>query len=78
MTYYIALENEVERIGTYQAEYGQECKDCHVMCDPYRVERLRCSMCRQTVCICEERHVNLNKNHRSDLCGKCRAGDNCV
>nr|KAI8754011.1 zygote arrest protein 1-like [Biomphalaria glabrata] len=63
--------------GERGAAYGQECKDCRIMCMPYRLENIKCSQCGQTDCECERRHVDPNKNHRSDLCGKCKAGLKC-
>ena len=63
--------------------YKQDCKDCNTPCKPYRVERIRCSMCGQTTCVCtdeeleEKRHVDPSKPHRADLCHKCRAGQPC-
>ncbi|XP_059172251.1 zygote arrest protein 1-like [Physella acuta] len=66
------------RKGDRGAAYGQECKDCKVMCMPYRIARLTCSQCGLQECACDsDRHVDPNKSHRSDLCGKCRAGYPC-
>ncbi|WAR24376.1 ZAR1-like protein [Mya arenaria] len=54
--------------------YGQECKKCKVMCQPYRVEETMCSLCGEVArtCDCDKtRHSDPNKPHRSDLCEKC-------
>ncbi|GFS00982.1 zygote arrest protein 1 [Elysia marginata] len=69
--------------GKFQAKYGQECKDCKIMVKPYRTERLVCKTCGAESCTCtrsdgeDRRHVDESKPHRSDLCGKCRAGLPC-
>uniref|UniRef100_A0A8W8LKI4 3CxxC-type domain-containing protein n=3 Tax=Magallana gigas TaxID=29159 RepID=A0A8W8LKI4_MAGGI len=62
--------------------HKQDCKKCHIGCEPYRVERLICSICKTQPCTCtaEERrarHNDPNKPHRSDLCHKCRSGFPC-
>ncbi|KAK3736963.1 hypothetical protein RRG08_067263 [Elysia crispata] len=65
----------------YKVEYGQECKDCKVMCMPYHTEPIKCRECGQQDCKCKNkkrRHVDEGKPHRSDLCGKCRAGRPCM
>ncbi|CAL1533705.1 unnamed protein product [Lymnaea stagnalis] len=66
--------------GSTTASYGQECKDCRVMCLPYRVGRIKCSLCGEIECRClrSDRHVDPNKSHRADLCAKCRAGNLCT
>ncbi|CAL1533706.1 unnamed protein product [Lymnaea stagnalis] len=69
--------------GTDEPRYGQECKDCRVVCMPYRVERIVCSGCGHEECTCDEderlaRHINPNRAHRIDLCGKCRSGNYCT
>ncbi|BFZ16980.1 hypothetical protein BsWGS_20019 [Bradybaena similaris] len=66
--------------GTDKAAYGQECKKCRVTCMPYRVEKILCLGCGERNCICkqkQERHIDPNKHHRSDLCAKCKAGLPC-
>lgn len=65
--------------GTNEAEYGQECKSCRVMCMPNKVDRLICSRCGLQDCECgKDRHTDLNKPHLDHLCAKCRAGYPCV
>ncbi|GFO23365.1 zygote arrest protein 1-like [Plakobranchus ocellatus] len=67
----------------YVVQYGQECKECKVMCMPYHTEPIKCRVCGQESCHCRDemdddhRHVDDSKPHRSDLCGKCRAGLPC-
>ncbi|WAR24378.1 ZAR1-like protein [Mya arenaria] len=61
--------------------YGQECKDCGDMTQPYRVEETTCSRCGKgaKTCDCDKtRHSDPHKPHRSDLCEKCRSGDPCM
>ncbi|KAH3775595.1 hypothetical protein DPMN_177001 [Dreissena polymorpha] len=60
--------------------YGQECKSCKIMCQPYRVEETMCSLCGEVArtCGCDKtRNTDPNKPHRSDLCEKCRSGNRC-
>ncbi|CAG5128598.1 unnamed protein product [Candidula unifasciata] len=67
--------------GSFQAKYGQECESCRVICMPYRVEKLKCSICGQHDCNCQrnkDRHTDPNKPHRADLCAKCQAGYPCA
>ncbi|KAK7500818.1 hypothetical protein BaRGS_00008062 [Batillaria attramentaria] len=73
------------RQGTDKVMFKQECKDCRVACFPYQLERIRCSMCQETDCVCteeelEEKRLNIdpNKPHLSHLCLKCRAGKPCT
>ncbi|KAK6178749.1 hypothetical protein SNE40_011262 [Patella caerulea] len=62
-----------------QVQFGQECGNCIKECKPYRLEKLRCSMCHQQRCVCEDkRHNEPNKGHRSDLCLRCKSGRPCV
>eukprot|EP00745_Piridium_sociabile_P023230 TRINITY_DN36213_c0_g1_i2.p1 TRINITY_DN36213_c0_g1~~TRINITY_DN36213_c0_g1_i2.p1 ORF type:complete len:105 (+),score=22.45 TRINITY_DN36213_c0_g1_i2:374-688(+) len=68
--------------GTDEPEYEQDCKACNTACLPYKVEKIRCSMCDEEDCVCTEeekaeRHNDPNKPHRSDLCHKCRSGLPC-
>ncbi|VDI54128.1 zygote arrest protein 1 [Mytilus galloprovincialis] len=63
--------------------YEQDCKKCNTACSPYKVEKLKCSKCGQSVCVCSraekaERHTDPNKPHRSDLCHKCQSGSPCM
>ena len=61
--------------------WGQECKICYTPWRPYRAEPVTCRDCGQLICTCEdkdERHVDPEKDHRSDLCLKCKSGDFCV
>ncbi|WAR24377.1 ZAR1-like protein [Mya arenaria] len=60
--------------------YGQECKECGTMCQPYRVEETTCSRCGQVArtCGCDKtRHTDPRKPHRRDLCEKCKSGSPC-
>ncbi|KAH3775596.1 hypothetical protein DPMN_177002 [Dreissena polymorpha] len=60
--------------------YGQQCKSCNIMCQPYRVEETKCSRCGMVArtCGCDKtRHTDPRKPHRSDLCEKCRSGRPC-
>nr|KAG5709385.1 hypothetical protein BaRGS_029234 [Batillaria attramentaria] len=56
--------------GTDTALYEQDCKSCGTACFPYRVERIRCSVCGLEECRCskedrdKKRHINPNKPHR--------------
>ncbi|XP_050407858.1 zygote arrest protein 2.L [Patella vulgata] len=64
--------------GTKKVEFGQECKKCNIVCFPYHVEPIQCSLCGQTGCDCQkERHIDPAKAHRADLCMRCRAGLFC-
>ncbi|VDI54127.1 zygote arrest protein 1 [Mytilus galloprovincialis] len=69
--------------GTDRVYYKQDCKKCKKACNPYRLEKLKCSICGQSDCTCskeekEERHTDPNKPHRSDLCHKCQSGRPCM
>ncbi|KAJ8304445.1 hypothetical protein KUTeg_018028 [Tegillarca granosa] len=70
--------------GTNQAAYKQECTDCKIMTDPYKIEKLICSRCGSQACTCTDyekmerkRNIDLAKPHRSDLCEKCKKGMPC-
>lgn len=73
------------RAGTDDPVYQQDCKACNTACFPCRVEKIVCSKCGRTECICtkedledKKRHTDPNKPHRSDLCHRCRAGLKCT
>ena len=59
----------------------QECQECPgTYVKPYRIEKLRCSRCgKREGCTCDrdDKHVDPNKPHRSDLCERCKSGKSC-
>lgn len=74
---------------TNRVYFKQECKKCSTACNPYRVEYLECPKCGLPVPECkevgecysddsdDEQHVDPEKQHRADLCLKCRSGWKC-
>ena len=61
--------------------FKQDCAKCAAAVFPYKTEPLKCPQCQRTDCVCEDsdgRHNDLKKNHRSDLCHKCKAGLPCT
>ncbi|KAL0994848.1 hypothetical protein UPYG_G00128030 [Umbra pygmaea] len=60
--------------GTSKVYFKQLCRKCQVGFNPYRVEAIQCKTCSQTRCCCElkERHIDMKRPHRQDLCGRCR------
>uniref|UniRef100_A0A8C5E4J8 3CxxC-type domain-containing protein n=1 Tax=Gouania willdenowi TaxID=441366 RepID=A0A8C5E4J8_GOUWI len=56
--------------GTNKVYYKQLCRKCQVGFNPYRVESILCKTC----CTCErkQRHINMKRPHRQDLCCRCR------
>ncbi|XP_042354991.1 ZAR1-like protein [Plectropomus leopardus] len=60
--------------GTSKVYYKQLCRKCQVGFNPYRVESILCKGCSQTVCVCEkkQRHINMKRPHRQDLCCRCK------
>ncbi|XP_054610914.1 ZAR1-like protein [Dunckerocampus dactyliophorus] len=60
--------------GTNKVYYKQLCRKCQVGFNPYRVESIICKGCSQTCCTCEkkQRHINMRRPHRQDLCCRCR------
>ncbi|XP_017273643.1 ZAR1-like protein [Kryptolebias marmoratus] len=60
--------------GTSKVYYKQLCRKCQVGFNPYRVESILCKGCSQTCCICEkkQRHINMKRPHRQDLCCRCK------
>uniref|UniRef100_H3CX22 Zygote arrest 1-like n=1 Tax=Tetraodon nigroviridis TaxID=99883 RepID=H3CX22_TETNG len=61
--------------GTSKVYYKQLCRRCQVGFNPYRVESIVCKQgCSQTCCSCEkkQRHINMKRPHRQDLCCRCR------
>ncbi|KAG8007996.1 Zygote arrest protein 1 [Nibea albiflora] len=60
--------------GTSKVYYKQLCRKCQMGFNPYRVEYILCKGCSQTRCICEkkQRHINMKRPHRQDLCCRCK------
>uniref|UniRef100_A0A8C7Z7P5 Zygote arrest 1-like n=1 Tax=Oryzias sinensis TaxID=183150 RepID=A0A8C7Z7P5_9TELE len=60
--------------GTSKVYYKQLCRKCQEGFNPYRVESILCKGCSQTCCICEkkQRHINMKRPHRQDLCCRCK------
>ncbi|KAJ8275553.1 hypothetical protein COCON_G00073050 [Conger conger] len=60
--------------GTNKVYFKQFCRKCQVGFNPYRVESIQCQVCGQTRCSCEkrQRHIDLKRPHRQDLCGRCQ------
>uniref|UniRef100_A0A3B4BKU0 3CxxC-type domain-containing protein n=1 Tax=Periophthalmus magnuspinnatus TaxID=409849 RepID=A0A3B4BKU0_9GOBI len=60
--------------GTSKVYFKQLCRKCQVGFNPYRVESILCKGCAQTSCICErkQRHINMKRPHRQDLCCRCK------
>uniref|UniRef100_A0A8D2ZQP3 Zygote arrest 1-like n=1 Tax=Scophthalmus maximus TaxID=52904 RepID=A0A8D2ZQP3_SCOMX len=56
--------------GTSKVYYKQLCRKCQVGFNPYRVEAILCKTC----CSCErkQRHINMKRPHRQDLCCRCK------
>ncbi|XP_041358775.1 ZAR1-like protein [Gigantopelta aegis] len=73
--------------GTFKVYYKQACKYCRPKqyIFPYRVEDLECPRCNMVTGECEccydddddDRHIDTQKRHLAELCGKCRAGFPC-
>ncbi|KAM4546203.1 protein ZAR1-like [Fundulus diaphanus] len=60
--------------GTSKVYYKQLCRKCQGDFNPYRVESIVCKGCSQTCCVCEtkQRHINMKRPHRQDLCCRCK------
>ncbi|XP_007247360.3 ZAR1-like protein [Astyanax mexicanus] len=60
--------------GSSKVYFKQHCRKCQAGLNPYRVESIQCQMCEQSRCSCEQkqRHIDLRRPHRQDLCGRCR------
>ncbi|XP_062311710.1 ZAR1-like protein [Osmerus eperlanus] len=60
--------------GTSKVYFKQLCRKCQEGSNPYRVEDIQCQECSQTRCCCErkQRHIDLRRPHRQELCGRCR------
>ncbi|XP_007554702.1 protein ZAR1-like [Poecilia latipinna] len=60
--------------GSSKVYYKQLCRKCQVGFNPYRVESIVCKGCSQTCCSCEkkQRHINMKRPHRKDLCCRCK------
>ncbi|KAM6907313.1 protein ZAR1-like [Xenentodon cancila] len=60
--------------GTSKVYFKQLCRKCQVGFNPYKVESILCKGCSQTCCSCEkkQRHINMKRPHRQDLCCRCK------
>nr|XP_020499753.1 ZAR1-like protein [Labrus bergylta] len=60
--------------GSSKVYYKQLCRKCQVGLNPYNVESILCKGCSQTNCSCEkkQRHINMKRPHRQDLCCRCK------
>lgn len=60
--------------GTSKVYFKQLCRKCQIGFNPYRVESILCRGCSQTSCTCEkkQRHINMKRPHRQDLCCRCK------
>ncbi|KAF4082085.1 hypothetical protein AMELA_G00147630 [Ameiurus melas] len=60
--------------GTCKVYFKQHCRKCQAGLNPYRVESIQCQVCAQTRCCCErkQRHIDIRRPHRQDLCGRCK------
>jgi len=57
---------------TSQPVSKQACKTCNIMTLPYSTKPL------ERPSFLENRHVDPNKAHRSDLCSRCKSGQYCA
>ncbi|XP_051539385.1 ZAR1-like protein [Myxocyprinus asiaticus] len=60
--------------GTSKVYFKQLCRKCQAGLNPYRVESIQCKVCCKTHCCCErkQRHIDMRRPHRQDLCGRCK------
>ncbi|XP_016119283.1 zygote arrest protein 1-like [Sinocyclocheilus grahami] len=60
--------------GTSKVYFKQHCRKCQAGLNPYRVEAIQCQVCCKTRCCCEQkqRHIDMRRPHRQDLCGRCK------
>ncbi|TTE36943.1 Zygote arrest protein 1 [Bagarius yarrelli] len=60
--------------GTCKVYFKQHCRKCQAGLNPYRVESIQCQVCARTRCCCElrQRHIDVRRPHRQDLCGRCK------
>ncbi|XP_067289253.1 ZAR1-like protein [Pseudorasbora parva] len=60
--------------GTSKVYFKQLCRKCQAGLNPFRVESIQCQVCCKTRCCCErkQRHIDLRRPHRQDLCGRCK------
>lgn len=61
--------------GTHKVFHRQDCKECHVACNPFKVEERVCQLCmqEQRVCVCDKSHLkDTKKPHVQMLCYACR------
>ncbi|XP_055064119.2 protein ZAR1-like [Misgurnus anguillicaudatus] len=60
--------------GTSKVYFKQHCRKCQAGLNPYRVESIQCQVCCKTRCCCEQkqRHIDMRRPHRQDLCGRCK------
>ncbi|NP_001186296.1 protein ZAR1-like [Danio rerio] len=60
--------------GTSKVYFKQHCRKCQAGLNPYRVESIQCQVCCKARCCCErkQRHIDMRRPHRQDLCGRCK------
>ncbi|XDV54414.1 hypothetical protein PO909_022707 [Leuciscus waleckii] len=60
--------------GTSKVYFKQHCRKCQVGLNPFRVESIQCQVCCKACCCCErkQRHIDLRRPHRQELCGRCK------
>ncbi|XP_016143995.1 zygote arrest protein 1 [Sinocyclocheilus grahami] len=60
--------------GTNKVYFKQFCRTCQKSFNPYRVEDITCQTCKKSRCTCSvtSRHVDPQRPHRQDLCGRCK------
>ncbi|KAM4629315.1 zygote arrest protein 1 [Polymixia lowei] len=60
--------------GTNKVYFKQFCRKCQKDFNPYRVEDITCHTCNKARCSCAvtPRHVDPQRPHRQDLCGRCK------
>ncbi|CAN9501013.1 unnamed protein product [Ophioblennius macclurei] len=60
--------------GTNKVYFKQYCRKCQKGLNPYSVEDIKCSAWKKHRCLCQQsqRHVDLKRPHRQDLCGRCK------
>ncbi|OCT96029.1 zygote arrest protein 1-like [Xenopus laevis] len=60
--------------GSNKVYFKQLCRKCQKGYNPYRVEAIQCQVCAKTRCSCpqKQRHIDLKRPHRQELCGRCK------